>query len=251
MKNAFNHEDLTVYQRALSFFGVIEPIAFRWESKHAIKNHLLRAAESVVENIAASSASYTAMKQAALDYALGSVLECAACIDVAVAKKLISQPVNIQHKEGLAEIFRMLVGLRRSWSRNLLNEDPPLYGTQANTNRDDPLFHHERLDVYRVSMTLMGSFFSLEGIETIPIRLFRKLDGLATSIVLNIAEGNGRFSELDHRRFLEIAHRSAIKMAAQLDLCGIRKVLTNECIYEWKRYLSRIAAMTAAMIERN
>jgi 23S rRNA-intervening sequence protein len=33
-----------------------------------------------------------------------------------------------------------------------------------------------------------------------------------------VAEGNGRYSELDHRRFLEIAAGSAVKAAAYLDL---------------------------------
>ena len=39
-----------------------------------------------------------------------------------------------------------------------------------------------------------------------------------TSILLNIAEGNGRYAELDHRRFLDIAEGSAVKVAAYLDL---------------------------------
>jgi len=34
-----------------------------------------------------------------------------------------------------------------------------------------------------------------------------------TSVVLNVAEGNGRYSELDHRRFLEVAAASAVKAA--------------------------------------
>jgi len=36
--------------------------------------------------------------------------------------------------------------------------------------------------------------------------------------VVNVAEGNGRYSGLDHRRFLEIAAASTVRTAAYLDL---------------------------------
>ena len=32
-------------------------------------------------------------------------------------------------------------------------------------------------------------------------------------MVLNIAEGNGRYAQLDHRRFLGIANRASIRLA--------------------------------------
>ena len=50
-------------------------------------------------------------------------------------------------------------------------------------------------------------------------RLDRQVDKAATSVVLNIAEGNGRYPEGDRRRFLDIAEASAVKAAAYLDLC--------------------------------
>ena len=46
-----------------------------------------------------------------------------------------------------------------------------------------------------------------------------------TSVVLNIAEGNGRDPEGDRRRFLDIAEASAVKAAAYLDLCVPRAEL--------------------------
>lgn len=38
-------------------------------------------------------------------------------------------------------------------------------------------------------------------------------------MVLNLAEGNGRYAEQDRRSFLDIAEASAVKAAAYLDLC--------------------------------
>jgi four helix bundle protein len=66
-------------------------------------------------------------------------------------------------------------------------------------------------------------------------------------MVLNIAEGNGRFSESDQRRFLGGAHESAIKMAANLDLCVAQKALPREDADKCKTLLARVACMTAKM----
>ena len=46
-------------------------------------------------------------------------------------------------------------------------------------------------------------------------------------MVLNIAEGNGRYAELDHHRFLQIAQSAAVKGAVFLDL-GVERALLGE-----------------------
>ena len=62
MKTAFNHEDLKVYQNALQFTARAESWVAEWDKKHAICDHLSRAAGSIVENIAMASAAYSGMK---------------------------------------------------------------------------------------------------------------------------------------------------------------------------------------------
>jgi len=52
------------------------------------------------------------------DNARGSTLECAACLDVLVAKSLIDQAAAMKGKKMLIEIVSMLVGLIRSNSPN-------------------------------------------------------------------------------------------------------------------------------------
>lgn len=44
-------------------------------------------------------------------------------------------------------------------------------------------------------------------------------------VVLNIAEGNGRFSTLEQRRFLATSHEATVKLAARLDLCVAQGVI--------------------------
>jgi four helix bundle protein len=51
------------------------------------------------------------------------------------------------------------------------------------------------------------------------------LERAGDSIALNIAEGNGKFSQKDRARFFQIAHRSALESAACLDLLVARAAM--------------------------
>ncbi len=206
MSQTFSHEKLVVYQRALAFYVDADRLCRGWDSKHAIVDHLSRAAESIVENIAEASAARSAVKKRALDYSMGSALECAACLDIAEVKALIGSGETTSRKHAIAEIFKMLMGLRKSWTVGSVTEQGGSYDAGQTSPTKAHLFHHERLDVYVVALQLVRWLSKSMVSKELPSKVFRKLDGTATSIVLNIAEGNGRFSELDHRRFLEIAH---------------------------------------------
>ena len=240
----FAHEKLNVYQHALAFFRLADEMAAAWDPKHAITDHFPRAAESIVVNLAEASAAFSGVKQKSLDVALGSTLECAACLDIAQVKELIDRETLALHKPSLARIFRMQMGLKKSWSRGVVREEPEAYGVARESVM---CFHHEQLDAYRVALEFVGWFCGVQAFRGLPARRFRKMDGATTSMLLNIAEGNGRFSELDHRRFLEVAHRSAIKMAAQLDLCQGGAPLGRQVLHQGKRLLARVASMTAVM----
>ena len=61
--------------------------------------------------------------------------------------------------------------------------------------------------------------------------------------MLNVAEGNGRYSELDQRRFLEIAAASAVNAAAYLDLYQQKEACTQLQINPGQELLSRIITM--------
>ena len=83
-------------------------------------------------------------------------------------------------------------------------------------------------------------FSSLNGMSRLSTSAFRRLDELLTSIVLNIAEGNGRFSDADQQRFLGTSHEAAIKLAARLDLCVIQELLFKNEVEKCKILLERI-----------
>jgi four helix bundle protein len=251
---AFNHENLKVYQRTLPFNSKVSTWTSQWDSKHAICDQLSRAAGSLLENLAMSSATYSLMKQRCLDYALGSCLECAACLDLASIKGLLDVNEFTSTKDELSQIFRMLVGLKRSWSNSamILKEEQTEYTAQPRETSkllgEKPIFNHETLDVYRVAIETAKIVCSSEAAARLSNPVFRRLDELLTSMILNIAEGNGRFSDADQARFLGTTHESAIKLAARLDLYVIQGLIPKENAEEWKYLLERVSLMTSSMI---
>jgi four helix bundle protein len=77
-----------------------------------------------------------------------------------------------------------------------------------------------------------------------------QLDRASTSIPLNIAEGNGKFSGKDRARFLEIARGSALECAAALDVLVARKLAALDQIEAAKENLARIVQMLMGMLRR-
>jgi four helix bundle protein len=113
-----------------------------------------------------------------------------------------------------------------------------------------PYFDHEKLDVYRHSIAFgawVGDFLPLITAKT---SAKDQLDRASTSIPLNIAEGNGKFSVKDRARFLEMARGSALECAACLDVLVARKLATAEQVADAKVDLARIVRMMIGLLKR-
>jgi len=67
------------------------------------------------------------------------------------------------------------------------------------------------------------------------------------SLPRNIAEGNGKRSRADRKRFFQIARGSALECAAILDELLIMKVLHEAEVQEGKKLLHRIVSMLTKM----
>jgi four helix bundle protein len=241
--NVFSHEKLNVYQKALTCVAGLARHTHSWDKRHAVVDHLLRASESIVLNLVEGARLRgAANRQHFTEYAMGSALECAACLDIAVLKEFLPQAPATAEKRALCEVVKMLAGLRRSWAEDELREDPPVYRASEKW-----LFAHERLEVYQVGLQFVGWFQAQPAGAALSSRLFRQLDKLGTSVVLNIAEGNGRYLEGDQRKFLDIGGASAAKAAAYLDLCcrsGELEQSHRDCGTE---LLGRVALMLRAL----
>jgi four helix bundle protein len=116
-----------VYQSAIGFITWSTDLLVEVTAKAAVKDQLDRASTSVALNIAEGNGKFAIRDRCRfLDFARGSALECAACLDVLVAKRLVEEPTIRAGKDQLLEIVSMLVGLINSLNARI-QEDAPGY----------------------------------------------------------------------------------------------------------------------------
>lgn len=75
-------------------------------------------------------------------------------------------------------------------------------------------FDHEKLGVYREAIDFCGWVGELLSTITLKAAAKDHLDRASTSVPLNIAEGNGKFSYAARARFFEISRGSTLECAA-------------------------------------
>ena len=112
-------------------------------------------------------------------------------------------------------------------------------------------FDHEKLDVYREAMRFVA--WAHGALEKIPKRsvLRDQLERAATSIPLNIAEGNGKFTGPDRCRFFDTARGSALESAACLDVAAATGQLSSDEVASGKDTLLHIVSMLVGLIKAN
>jgi len=111
-------------------------------------------------------------------------------------------------------------------------------------------FDHEKLDVYREAIAFCGWVGELLGTTNARAAVKDQLDRASTSIPLNIAEANGKFSVRDRARFLEIARGSALECAACLDVMVVRGLAAEENLAAQKERLCRIVQMLMGLLRK-
>jgi four helix bundle protein len=108
----FDHEKLKVYQSAINFIIWLQDLMGHVPKKNAVYNQLDRASTSIPLNIAEGNGKSLPRDRCKyLEIARGSAFECAAALDVLVAKGIIEENKIIEGKQILKEIISMLIGL--------------------------------------------------------------------------------------------------------------------------------------------
>src|SRR5437667_12837054 len=133
MKTYFDHEKLDVYQEAIAFCGWVGEFIAATSAKAAAKDQLDRASTSIPLNIAEGNGKFSAKDRARfLEIARGSALECAACLDVLLARRLVDPKRIETAKENLARIVQMLMGMLRRFSEkgDFLRDEQGEYGVE-------------------------------------------------------------------------------------------------------------------------
>jgi four helix bundle protein len=116
---------------------------------------------------------------------------------------------------------------------------------------NDPLFDHEKLEVYREAVAFVAWVTELVESSARIGDVKDQLDRASTSIPLNIAEGNGKYTAKDRCRYFDTAHGSALECAAGLDVLVANKRLTPEQARSGKEHLQKIVRMLMGLIKRN
>lgn len=124
MPARFDHEKLNAYQRSLQFVVWVTELLERIPAKLSAHGQIERASTSIPLNIAEGNGRFNAADRCRFfDIARGSTLECAAALDVLVARKILTEKDIEPGKAQLIEIVNMLVGLIRSNSETRMHED--------------------------------------------------------------------------------------------------------------------------------
>jgi four helix bundle protein len=110
------------------------------------------------------------------------------------------------------------------------------------------MFHHEKLDVYQVSLSFVQWSYELcKNLKGVDRHARDQLIRASHSIPLNIAEGNGKLPSADRQRYNRIALGSALECAAALDILRACKVIDEKTVASGKALLVRIVSMLTKM----
>ena len=111
-------------------------------------------------------------------------------------------------------------------------------------------FDHEKLHFYQEVIRFVTWADPLT--QSLPAKLSVRdqLDRAATSIPLNIAEGNGKFTPPDRCRFFDTSRGSTLECAACLDVLFVRKLAHEEQVVLSKEKLARIVQMLIGLLRK-
>lgn len=113
----------------------------------------------------------------------------------------------------------------------------------------DTIFDHEKLNVYKEALKFIEWLTTLKKETEIKNLVNGQLERSSESIVLNIAEGNGRYTSADKCRFFDISRGSALESAAALDILVAQGKVTAGEIYKGKQILKNIISMLVGLIK--
>jgi len=138
----FDHERLKVYQEALRFIVWVSPLIDDLPGKLSARDQLDRASTSIALNLAEGNGKRSHPDRCRyFDIARGSTVECAACLDVLVAKEKLTVAEAEKGKAILLEVVSMTAGLIARFSRDVsagaVEEEQAAYGSEDLTDTEE------------------------------------------------------------------------------------------------------------------
>jgi four helix bundle protein len=121
--------------------------------------------------------------------------------------------------------------------------------------KDQPIFDHERLDVYKVELEFVAwATILLKEVKHSADSAYREvcdqLDRGSLSALLNTAEGNGKRQSRQRAKFFDDARGSAVECAWCLDALVAKGLTQPRRIIDGKTMLWRIVSMLSKLVDR-
>jgi four helix bundle protein len=111
-------------------------------------------------------------------------------------------------------------------------------------------FDHEKLKVYQLALKF--NEFAHRVCSKLPKSDIRdQLDRASNSIVLNIAEGNGKYSKKDRCRYFDISFGSSLESGGCIDILFVRKLISSDELNSGKSMLGELVSMLVGLIKSN
>lgn len=113
------------------------------------------------------------------------------------------------------------------------------------------MFGHEKLEAYQFSIRFIAEYSKI--LSSLPagnaylIDQFRRA---SASSALNIAEGSGRRSELDKKRYYLIARGSAMECAAILDVFQAMDLINKDVVNNGKNVLNSVVGILTSICRK-
>ena len=112
-------------------------------------------------------------------------------------------------------------------------------------------FDHEKLKVYQLALEFNKYAHQICSKLDSRSDIKNQLDRAANSIVLNIAEGNGKYSKKDRCRYFDISFGSSLESARCLHILSIRLMISSDELHTGKSMLKEIVSMLVGLIKSN
>ncbi len=111
------------------------------------------------------------------------------------------------------------------------------------------MLNFQKLDVYQAAVQFLALVYDV--VDALPPRGHaERADQLvraAESVIRNIAEGSGRWSDADRAKHYKIARGEAMECAASFDVMRLRKVVDDEAYQRAIELLERVVGMLTKM----
>ena len=111
----FNFAELRDYQKSLDFVDEVYKVTknFPIDERYGLTSQYRRAANSIALNIAEGAGDTVAQFNRFINISQGSIKECVVSSTLALRQNLISEETNINSRQQLSQIAKMLTNLQK------------------------------------------------------------------------------------------------------------------------------------------